>query len=285
MLKLRGLQQRLAVFMFLPVTLLLIGVGVAGFMYARNSLLAQWGEAATLKLQRAAHEVDMRLSRAKEWLKMFHTTGDNPYAPYFHEMIMAQLQGLDGVARVDVNWAAGYRPLDIEKRGLVPSMRSAVVEITAPRYDSLVKNQTISLISDLKTQTGRTIGQLEVVIGFDYLIGKVLSSGWDQTDRAYLVDDSWAIISSTGNIAGQSRLGESNNVLELKTLAAMQDKSFGTVIDHRFTDASVSGFYRLSEAPWSLVVMAQGKAILAPIIQFHWYYFVGGAIFVLQWKN
>jgi sigma-B regulation protein RsbU (phosphoserine phosphatase) len=281
MLKLRGLQQRLAIFMFLPVTLLLIGMGVAGFIYARDSLLAEWGEAATLKLQRAAHEVDMRLSRAKEWLKMFHTIGDNPYAPYYHELIIEQLQGLEGVARVNINWMAGYRPLEMEKRGLIPAMETAVVEITTPRYDSLVKNQTISLISDLKTATGRIIGQLEVVIGFDYLIGKVLSSGWDQSDRAYLVDKSGKIISSTGSAYGQSQLGENNDALELKTLAAMEDKLFGTVIVHGFTDANVSGFYRLEEAPWSLIMIAPGKDILSPIIQFRWYYFVSGAIFIL----
>ena len=281
MLKLRGLQQRLAIFMFLPVALLLIGMGVAGFIYTRDSLLAQWGEAATLKLQRAAHEVDMRLSRAKEWLKMFHTTGDNPYAAYYHELIIEQLQGLEGVARVNVNWAAGYRPLDMEKRGLIPSMESAVVEITVPRYDSLAKNKAISLISDLKTETGRIIGQLEVVIAFDYLIGKVLSSGWDQSDRAYLVDRSGKIISSTGSASNRSQLGENNDALELKTLAAIKDKLFGTVIVHGFTDANVSGFYRLKEAPWTLIMIAPGKDILAPIIQFRWYYFVSGAIFIL----
>ena len=85
MIKLRGLQQRLALYMFLPVALLLAGMGIAGFIYARNILITQWGEAATLKLQRAAHNVDMRLGRAKEWLKMFHTADDNPYADYIHE--------------------------------------------------------------------------------------------------------------------------------------------------------------------------------------------------------
>jgi sigma-B regulation protein RsbU (phosphoserine phosphatase) len=281
MLKLRGLQQRLAIFMFLPVALLLIGMGVAGFIYARDSMLAQWGEAATLKLQRATHEVDMRLSRAKEWLKMFHTTGDNPYAPYYHELIIEQLEGIGGVARVKVNWAAGFGPLEKEKRGLIPAMETAVVEITSPRYDSLVKNKTIALISDLKTETGRKIGQLEVVIAFDYFIGKVLSSGWDQSDRAYLVDKSGKILSSTGGAPGRSQLGENKDALELKTLTAMKDKLFGTVIDHGLTDANVSGFYRLQEAPWILIMIAPGKDILAPIIQFHWYYLVAGAVFIL----
>jgi sigma-B regulation protein RsbU (phosphoserine phosphatase) len=281
MLKLRGLQQRLAIFMFLPVTLLLIGMGVAGFIYARNSLLAQWGEAANLKLQRAAHEVDMRLSRAKEWLKMFHTTGDNPYVPYYHDLILEQLHGLEGVVRVNVKWAAGYRPLEIEKRGLIPYMESTVVEITAPRYDSLVKNQTVSLISDLKTQTGRTIGQFEVIIGFDYLIGKVLSSGWDQSKRAYLVDNNGTIISSSTGVSGRSWLGENNSSLEMKTLAAMKVKPFGTIIDRSFNQANVSGFYLLKEAPWTLVMIAPGKDILAPIIQLRWYYLVAGPMFVL----
>jgi len=281
MLKLRGLQQRLAIFMFLPVALLLIGMGVAGFIYARDSMLTQWGEAATLKLQRAAHEVDMRLSRAKEWLKMFHTTGDNPYAPYYHELIIEQLQGIGGVARVKVNWAAGFGPLEKEKRGLIPAMETAVVEITSPRYDTLVNNETIALISDLKTETGRIIGQLEVVIAFDYLIGKVLSSGWDQSDRAYLVDKSGKILSSSGGVSGRSQLGENKDALELKTLAAMKDKSFGTVFIHEFANANVSGFYKLKEAPWSLIMIAPGKDILAPMIQFRWYYLVSGAIFIL----
>jgi sigma-B regulation protein RsbU (phosphoserine phosphatase) len=279
MLKIRGIKQRLAIFIFLPVAVLLIGMGVVGFIYARDSLLAQWGEAATLKLQRAAHEVDMRLSRAKEWLKMFHTTGDNPYALYYHDLIIEQLQGLEGVTRVNIKWASGRRPLEVEKRGLIPFMETAVFHITAPRYDSLVKNETISLISDLKTETGRTVGQLEVVIRFDYLIDAILSSGWWQSDQAYLVDHTGYVLSNTG-IAGHTKLGENNDSLELKTLAAMKEKSYGTVIGHGFPDAKVSGFYRLKEAPWTLIMIAPGKDILAPIIKFRWYYLVSGAIFI-----
>lgn len=282
MLKIRGIKQRLAIFMFLPVALLLIGMGVAGFIYARDSLLAQWGEAATLKLQRAAHEADMRLSRAKEWLKMFHTTGDNPYASYYHDLIIEQLQGLEGVARVNIKWTAGDRTLEVEKRGLIPFMETAVVDITTPRYDSLVKNKTISLISDLKTETGRTVGQLEVVIRFDYLIEAIISSGWWQSDQAYLVDKNGIVLSSIGRASGHGQLGENNDPLELNTLAAMKEKSYGTVIGYGFPAAKVSGFYRLKEAPWTLIMMAPGKEILAPIIKLRWYYIISGTIFIFM---
>lgn len=74
----KSLQQRLSLFLFLPVALLLIGMGFASFVYARNSLLAQWKEASILKLQRAAHNVDMRLSHVKEWIRVFNeTAGEN----------------------------------------------------------------------------------------------------------------------------------------------------------------------------------------------------------------
>lgn len=56
MLKIRSLQQRLVLFLLLPVAALLLGMGIIGFIYARNSLLSQWREAAILKLQRAARD-------------------------------------------------------------------------------------------------------------------------------------------------------------------------------------------------------------------------------------
>jgi sigma-B regulation protein RsbU (phosphoserine phosphatase) len=279
-LKIRGLQPRLAIFMFLPVAVLLIGMGLAGFIYARNSLLTEWSEAATLKLQRTAHEVDMRLSRAKEWLKMFHTTGDDPYAVYYHDLIIEQLQKVKGVVRVNLNWNAGNRSLEIQKRGLIPFLQSSAVDITTPHYDSLVKNETVSLASDLKTKTGRTVGRLEVVIRFSYLRDAILSSGWRHSDQAYLVDNNGRILLSIGT-AHRAQLGENDDPLEVKTLAAMRQKPFGTVIEGGFpTPANVSGYYKLKEAPWSLVMFASGKNILAPIVKLQWYYIISGAVFI-----
>jgi len=280
MFKISRLQLRLGIFMFLPVAVLLIGMGLAGFIYARNSLLAEWSEAATLKLQRTAHEVDMRLSRAKEWLKMFHTTGNDPYAVYYQDLIIEQLQKVDGVVRVNLNWADGNRSLEIQKRGLIPFLESAAVDITAPHYDSLVKNKTVSLASDLKTKSGRTVGRLEVVIRFDYLGKAILASGWRHSDQAYLVDNNGRILLSIGT-AHREHLGDNDDSLEVKTLAAMRQKPFGTVIEGGFpTPTEVSGFYQLQEAPWSLVMFAPGKSILAPIVKLQWYYIISGAVFI-----
>ena len=45
----KSIQQRLTIFMLLPVFLLLIGMGVAGYSYARKSLVGEWREAVILE--------------------------------------------------------------------------------------------------------------------------------------------------------------------------------------------------------------------------------------------
>jgi sigma-B regulation protein RsbU (phosphoserine phosphatase) len=280
MIKLRGMQQRLALYMFLPVALLLIGMGVIGFLYARNILIAQWGEAATLELQRAAHNVDMRLGRAKEWLKMFHTADDNPYAGYIHELVIKQLEELDGVARVKLTWTDSRSPLAVAKRGLIPLRKGSSLEITPPRYDSLVANNTVSLVSDLKSERNRTVGKLEVVLRFDDLIDTILASGWWQSTQAYLVDDTGKILSSA-RPDDRDHLTRNSTPLELNTLKAMQEKSYGTVFGRGLLDTEVSGYYKLKEAPWTLIMIAPGEQIFSSVIRFRLYYFLTAAAFIL----
>ena len=100
----KSLQQRLAVFVLLPVALLLIGMGSAGFIYSRNSMLAQWRETAILKLQRAAHRVDMRLDRIKKWIGALDEAGESQDPELVYSWIVDQLKKAEGVSRVNLTW-------------------------------------------------------------------------------------------------------------------------------------------------------------------------------------
>jgi sigma-B regulation protein RsbU (phosphoserine phosphatase) len=60
-----SLQGRITLFLILPVTALLVVMGVIGFFFARDLLLHQWRAAAILKLQRVAHQMDMHLTNIK----------------------------------------------------------------------------------------------------------------------------------------------------------------------------------------------------------------------------
>ncbi len=73
----KSLQQRLNLLVLLPAALLLLLIGVFGFIYMRGTLLTEWQDASIVKLQRAAHHIDMRMGRINNWVQMFHKTSDS----------------------------------------------------------------------------------------------------------------------------------------------------------------------------------------------------------------
>lgn len=158
--------------------------------------------------------------------------------------------------------------------------RGQIREITPPRYDASIENETVSLISDLKDESGITVGQLEVAINFDFLIVNIKDSGWWQSHKAFLIDDTGEILASTMPQAG-GKISDSVYDLEKATFEAIKTSQFGTVAGDGHPPSKISGFYRLEEAPWTLVMIAPGKEILAPIVRFRSYYFIMGAGFVL----
>ena len=292
MIRIKSLQQRLMLFLFLPVAALLIGMGMIGFVYARNRLLTQWREAAVLKLQRAAHDVDMRLSRPLKWLEMYNDTGGEHFDEHTQEWILEQLRQLEGVVKVELDRVDEERDeamlhMHLQHHGSQGSMmrgmmqfhRARIAEITPPRYDSLLQHETVSIISELNDANGAKLGQLEVVIRFDYLLENLGATGWWQSGRAFLVDNDGKVLVCTD--PDRRQLGENNDPLELATLKAIKEQTSGTILGQGHPPKEVSGFYQLEEAPWSVVMVAPGKTILAPIVKFRNYYIVGGSLFVL----
>jgi len=293
MIRIKSLQQRLMLFLFLPVAALLIGMGMIGFVYARNSLLKEWREAAVLKLQRAAHEVDMRLSRPLKWLEMYNNTGGEHFDEHTQEWILEQLRQLEGVVRVELDRVDEGRDepmlhMHVQHhgsqgammRGMMQFHRARIAEITPPRYDTLLQHETVSIISELHDANGVKLGQLEVVIRFNYLLENLGATGWWQSRRSFLVDNTGKVLVCTD--PDRKQLGENNDQLELATLKAIKEKKSGTILGQGRPPREVSGFYQLEEAPWSLVMVAPGREILAPIVKFRNYYILGGSLFVLS---
>jgi sigma-B regulation protein RsbU (phosphoserine phosphatase) len=295
MIRPKTLQQRLALFLLFPVALLLFSMGIVGFIYARNSLIAQWKEAAILKLQRAAHNVDMRLSRPKGWVEIYGEIAEKEKGGEIPEWILDRIENLNGVARVKVR--AGdersetmrqhSRDLPTQDPGeqeihtgsrKVSFRGAGIQKITPPLYDGLVNHETVSLISKLIDANGQTIGRLEVSIRFKYLLEDVLSTGWWQSQKVFLVDDNGRILIC--NQLDRKKLGDNNDPLELATLEALSRTPSGTVLSQGHPATHVSGFYRLQQAPWTLVLVAPGREILAPIIRFRFYYFLTGILFI-----
>jgi sigma-B regulation protein RsbU (phosphoserine phosphatase) len=307
MIRPKSLQQRLLLFLMLPVALLLSGMGIAGFIYARDALLSQWQEAAVLKLGRAAHQVDMQLDRTKHWLRALNGAGESSDPEIIFQWVVKELKAQEGVVRVDLTWenpsaddtvqmrsgmmkpgssmGPGMMGNTNDRTGMMMQMHrfreAEIGEITRPRFDSIVENKTVSLVSDLVNEDGRAIGRLEVVLRFDSLVKDVVTSGWWQSNEGFLVDNHGEVLTST--VPGQrSEFAESDDaLLEKETLKAMKSEAYGTLLGRGHPPSEVSGFYRLKEAPWTLVMIAPGKEILSPIVRFRLYYFMIGSGLIL----
>jgi sigma-B regulation protein RsbU (phosphoserine phosphatase) len=292
------LQQRLTLFLILPVAFLLILMGIAGFIYARNLMLSQWREASILRLQRAAHRVDMRLARVKDWIRIFHQTSSIQATDELHDLVIDQLKQQEGVDQVHLTWdnhqAPSPAPAATRMSQMMQQMGAGqpmmmrrfhsarIREITPPRFDDTINHETVSLISDLNDENGKSVGRLEVVLDFNVLIKDVRESGWWQSNKAFLVSDGGKILTSTVSEKRDS-LADSGDPVEQETVKAMQTNAYGTILGEGHPPKEVSGFYKLQEAPWRLVMIAPGKAILAPIVNFRFYYFVisTGFIFLI----
>jgi adenylate cyclase len=286
----KTLQQRLALLLLLPVALLLFFAGFFGFIYVRGIMLDQWREAAILKLERAAHHIDMRLGRPIELMEIFHTTAGNQNRYAAQEWVLKQLQGLEGVIKVNQYWLDdnGQRIMKSEKglsmvrEGTMHFHNAKIVEITSPRYDAQTGRETVAIISNLKDESGREVGRLEVVMSFDYLMKDIQTWGWWQSDKACLVDNSGRYLAHTQKMMkGRKRLGETNDPLELAVLAAMKEKPFGTLLGSGHPPDQVCGFYRIKRAPWTIILAAPGEKILAPIVRFRFYSALAGSLCIL----
>lgn len=277
------LQQRNLFFILVPTFLLLVGLSISGFIVVRGILLNQWGETAIATLQRTAHEIDMRLSRPKDLLLLLEEDGDPELNRQVFASVQRRIAELESVVDVSLEWIK-----EEEKRttgsetqpGMMAGMHHAHGNrffITTPEYNRDLNNRTISVVYEFGNGGKGDVGRVEVSFTFDVLIEEVIRAPWWKSNKAYLVDDAGNVLASTALEAGLEdffpmRAFGTINTLEKKTLEAMRTKNHGTVFGPGSPPEEVSGFYHLSEAPWTMVIMAPGEKIMQPIIKFRNYY-------------
>lgn len=271
----RTLQQRLIIFLLLPITLILISAGFLGFYYARNNMLNQWREASILKLERAAHHIDMRLMEPINWIEMFQKTGDQHNASNLQGWLIKQLEGTEGVTKVDLDLIYDDHPTrrmmnretGTDGREMMSFHRARIAEATPPIMDARTGEKTVSIISNLEDENGRIIGNLTVSMNFEYLLSGIKQTGWLQGDKALLIDDTGRFLTQAETKDRDRRqLRETEDPLELALLKEMKGRPFGTVLGKSHPPEHVAGFYKISQAPWTIVLFAPGKEILAPIL-------------------
>jgi adenylate cyclase len=269
----KSLQQRLILFLVLPVAVFLSVMGAVGYVYIRDSLFNEWQQAATLRLERAAHSMDMRLSKPIQWMQNFGRTGSGQKAEDNQKWILQQLRQLPGVSQVTLTWGTGNELFN--EGGPWPEAASKVARVSSPKYLYPPGEGVVGLRSRLLDDRGRTLGELTVLVKFAYLMEDVMASGWLHSNMACLVNETGHYLAhSNPAMAGRLCLGEHQDPLELAMLTEMKEKPSGTIMGH----GRVIGFYQLQAAPWALMLHAQSSQILAPILRFQVVYLSGGLL-------
>jgi hypothetical protein len=93
----KTLQRRLTILLVAPLTLFLLGFGFFGYRFIQGLLFEEWREVAILRLQRAAHQMDMRLHEQMHWMGLFAQAGQDPQGQMIQSWILQQLQAQPGV--------------------------------------------------------------------------------------------------------------------------------------------------------------------------------------------
>ena len=287
-----SLKLRLALLLLLPVTLLLIITGITGFIYARNLLIDQWRQGAILGLERAAHHIDMRLDYPARWINVFNEmVADNGRRANVN-FILETLETLEGVTRVDLTWfndqvlpgeaRENRLPMPMNQDHRMHRHKAEALIVTGPRYDAEIGEETVVMVSEIRDDQDELFGELEVAVSFNYLMGIVEQFGWWQSQKACIVDFSGRYLAHSAAMEeGRMQLGETGDPVELAVLEKMQEEHFGTYLGDGHPPEMISGFYRLEQAPWVLVMYAPGREVLAPVVNFRFYYTIAGGLSIL----
>jgi adenylate cyclase len=269
----KTLQRRLAVLLVAPVTLLLLFTGVFGYHFIHGILLKEWQEIAILRLERAAHQTDMRLQGEMQWMDAFARAGQDHGSPEIQAWLLDQIKAQPGISRVILTWNKAA------KTGGGGATHARSAGMSPIHYFYPPDQKTVGLRGELLDRAGRPLGRLEVLVSYDYLIKDILEEGWMQAQTACLVSNTGLYLAhSNPDMAGRVCLGESHNPLELAMLKDLKKKPYATLLGDGYTPADVIGYYKLQAAPWAIMLHAQGSQILAPILWFRFYYLAGGLL-------
>ena len=280
-----SLQRRFLLLLLLPVALILILVGIAGFVLVRDYLLDQWIASTNLRLEKAALAIQNRLDDKLNLINLIAKTERIPRKNLAQAFLLQQLIEKEGIKFVDLvdlpgresGAAKNTAPMDRRSNSLVEGLYTMElcedVEFCAPTLDPNSLDRSLTVVKTLSGSEGKTKRQLLVRISFESFLDAVTQSEEWVGSTFLLVTSTGQFLASTDKaMADRRKLGEDGNGLEKKLLAGIRTKMFGTVWGDGHPPSDVAGFYKVPDINWYVVQCAHGEDILAPMVQFRFYY-------------
>jgi adenylate cyclase len=289
-----SLQKRFALLLLLPVALILVLVGVAGFFYAREYLLQQWRDIARLELEKTAHVITMRLDEKLELINLIAKSENIPDHYITQAYLIQQLAQKPGVLFVDIENGKPESNGSQQSSSTEAQAQSDLVEglyvmevceefgFCAPTTDPFALDRTLRIIKPIEDENTGATKKLLVRISFDAFMEPIRKMVHAEGSSACLVTSTGQLLAHTEKSMSSRRiLGETGDPLEKKVLKEIRKKSFGTVFGQGHPPDVVAGFYKIPSLNWYIVLYLKGSEVLRPIIEFRFYYAIAGMVALL----
>jgi adenylate cyclase len=288
-----SLQKRFIVFLLVPVTIVLVLAGLAGFWYARKYLLEQWVEGVRLHLEGAAHEITMRLDEKLALINLLSKAENTPNQDITQAFLIQQLLEKDGVLFVDIETlqegseegqAAGQSSEDEGSggQGLYTMELCTDVGFCAPILDPNALDRALRIVKFLPGGDGRPARRLTVRIRFDSFMQTIQHMALEEGGYGCLVTSTGQFLAhTTKGMSGRRVLGDGGDPLEQDVREEIRKKSFGTVFGKGHPPDFVVGFHKIHAINWYLVLFSKGEIIMEPIVHFRFYYTAAGVMCLL----
>jgi adenylate cyclase len=284
-----SLERRFFLLLLLPVALILVAVGVGGFVYARAYLLEQWTESTRLRLETAAHEIKMKLDEKLELINLIAKSDDAPNAYITRAYLVQQLLLKDGVRFVNIedlepqdSSSASNKPADYLagiSEGLYTMELCGDVGFCAPIMDPNTLDRTLKIVKVFGAGGGAPLTRLTVTVGFDSFMQPIKQMGLGPGSSGGLVTSTGQFLAHTDkSMADRKKLGETGDQLELKVLSEIRQKPFGTASSGGHPPDVIVGFYKIPSLNWYILFYSKGSAIMEPILNFRFYYALTGIV-------
>jgi class 3 adenylate cyclase len=304
-----SLQRRFVAFLLLPVSLILAAIGVASFLYAREHLLDEWTDAAQLRLEKAAHEIQMLLDEKRELLDLIAEAGRVDDGGITQTFLLQRLSREKGVGLVDIRSErprtdgsgaeSGSRETSsLEARVDRPAEGRSTRNEHAARHGSTDRRTAdqrneapvslnvstegsrpiLSLERPFWGPAAEPVGIVEVRVYLDTFMKHILQVGrWKGSYACLVKADGTYLAHTDKSMRGAVKFGERGNTLENRVLSEMKTKDFGTLFGKGHPPDLVAGFYKVPTTDWYLLLFSEGDVVMAPLVHFRLTYMIAGA--------
>jgi adenylate cyclase len=285
-----SLQRRFFLLLLLPVALILIATALAGFFWARSHLMEEWQVSTSLVLDKAVHQISMRLDEKLELIRLIGKAEEIPGSGVTSAFLIQELARQEGVRLVDVESTGSDTPKEGPERAAA-NVTSGSAEglytlgicpdfsFCGPILDPEAPDRSLTVVKVLSTKEDGTVKRLVLRISFDSFLDPIRQMRLWPGSTAMLVTDTGQFLASTDkSFADRKKLGDNGDRLEAEVLTEMGLKSFGSVRGIGHPPDRVIAFGKVPSLNWHVLVISRGEEIFRPLVHFRSYYVLAGLL-------